>query len=76
MKGKPQITDAKLVANRTGASGVVVLAFDGTKVAAASYGVTKEHCRLMAKWLDSLIDRMVDGRMPEPYGLDATMTQD
>ena len=61
---EPQVDDAKELAKRLGAQGVIVLAFDGEMVASASYGQTKGDCRTMCETLDVIVDGITDGNIP------------
>ena len=67
---RPQITEARLIADRLGADSVVILAFGGDTVAGASYGTTKGKCQATGRWMDEIIDRMTSGKMLPPTWFD------
>ena len=62
MRRRPSVRDARELCNRLGARGVIVLAFDGTAYAAASYGQTKAECAAYGKTLDEIADA-IDERL-------------
>jgi hypothetical protein len=45
------------------ARGIIVLAFDKDRSACASYGVTKDECRQMARLLDEIADQIDAGKL-------------
>jgi hypothetical protein len=49
---------ARWLARQYGARGVVVLVFDGERVAGASYGETKAECKKLGKVLDGIVDEL------------------
>ncbi len=57
---KIHITEAKSIADRIGADAVVVLAFGEDVIAGTSYGQTKALCTAAGKWMDELIDGLVN----------------
>jgi hypothetical protein len=67
MPPKPQITEAQRVCDRLKADCVVILAFSGDHVGGASYGTTKNQCRIVGEWMDLLISQMCSGHMAPPY---------
>jgi hypothetical protein len=52
---KPTIADAKRIAERVRARGVIVLAFDEDAFCGASYGETKHECRQIGRLLDRIV---------------------
>lgn len=66
MKRKPRIGDAKRICEELGARSVVVLAFEGDKLAAVSYGETKAECASTGRTLDAIYDALMQGRLPAP----------
>lgn len=53
----------KPIAGVLQARGVILLAFDKERSACASYGVTKDECRQMARLLDEIADQIDDGKL-------------
>lgn len=49
---------ARWIARQYGARGVVVLVFDGERVAGASYGETKAECKKLGQVLDGIVDEL------------------
>ncbi len=49
---------ARWLARQYEARGVVVLVFDGERVAGASYGETKAECRKLGQVLDGIVDEL------------------
>lgn len=75
MAMKLRIEDAKDVALRLGADAVIVLAFKGRSLAAASYGKDRATCRAFAAVCDRIVDDIEDGTIEIPgevfLGVDA-----
>lgn len=59
------ISEAKAIAQKHKAHGVVILSFDMAegKYAGVSYGVTKKECKVMGALLDDLFDMIFDGEL-------------
>ena len=54
MKRNPTVRDARELCNRLGARGVIVLAFEGTSYAGASYGMSRAECASYGKTMDAI----------------------
>jgi len=67
----PAITDAKDLAYRLRASGVLVLAIGGGQFGSASYGMTRHCCRAMAKVLEQIHTLVGNGTIVVPDELRA-----
>jgi uncharacterized protein YbjQ (UPF0145 family) len=63
---KIQITEAKKIAERIGAEAVVIIAFNGDRLAMTSYGATKAKCAATGRWVDMVADDLASGRMAAP----------
>lgn len=63
---KVQITEAKKIAERTGAKQVVVIAFSGDDFAITSYGTTKALCASAGKWVDRIAGDLTTGSLMPP----------
>lgn len=55
------IEEAKALAKKLGARGVIILAFDDDRISGASYGRTKKDCKSMGRLMDLITDPIEDG---------------
>ncbi len=62
----PKITDARKVCEALGARSVIVIAFEGDRYGAVSYGETKAECKSTGETLDAIVNRLRDGLIPAP----------
>lgn len=62
----PKITDARKLCEALGARSVIVIAFEGNRYAAASYGETRAACASTGKTLDAIVGHMDQGFIAAP----------
>lgn len=62
----PKITDARKLCEALGARSVIVIACEGSRYAAASYGETRAECASTGKTLDAIADALNEALIPTP----------
>lgn len=74
---KIAISEARRLAEQSGAETIVVFAFTDDQFSAVSYGVTNVKCRSAARWLDAIADDLKNGNIPAPgAGFTGSIMQD
>ncbi len=63
---KPTITEVRQIAEHLEARAAIVVAFDGSRYAVVSYGMTKAECREVARTVDAIADGLKAGTIPAP----------
>lgn len=63
---KATITEARRLCEEHDARQVVVILFDGERLAGVSYGATKVECAAVAKTLDDIVDGLMSGKLRAP----------
>lgn len=60
----PKVLMARSIGESVKAQGVIVLCFSRDKVVGASWGETKADCKQIAHTLDSIMEDLLDGKIP------------